>query len=183
MPSWFRKGLSPHHTALAMIGAKPGDRIVVIGATAPDLAAEIALVTGLNGSTIVLDENDERAIVDAAARKAGALVDFQQASSTTLPFETGSIDVVVLGVNLGTKDAGQRTAAVDEAMRVLRPGGRIIVIEGARSAGMLSSLREKPRRLGADEALELLDRAGYRARRQLADVEGVAFYEARKSAE
>jgi ubiquinone/menaquinone biosynthesis C-methylase UbiE len=181
MAGWFRKGLSPHHTALAMIGVKAGDRVIVVGATDPDLAAQVALVTGLNGSTTVIDDRaDARDRVEAAAREAGALVEFVPGTLGSLPAEGNSADVVVLLARLGSIEAGGRTAPITEAARVLRPGGRIIVIEGARSGGLFRALQEKPPRLAAEEVLRLLEHSGMTARRQLADVEGVAFYEGRK---
>src|SRR5687767_14292998 len=97
MPGWFRQGPSPHQTALAMIGAKPGDRLIVAGADDPDLVAELALVTGLNGQTTVYDErNDARDLIEAAAAKAGALVEFAQSTIVNLPIDPGSADVFVL---------------------------------------------------------------------------------------
>jgi ubiquinone/menaquinone biosynthesis C-methylase UbiE len=176
MAAWFRKGLSPHHTAIAMIGAKAGDRVLVVGAADPDLAAEVALVTGLNGTTIVSDADaGARERVDLAARKAGALVEFAVVERASLPFPDGSQDVVVM-----TGAAPASGVALEEAVRVLRQAGRIIILEGTRAAGGLFRSRTPLPRRPADDVLATLERAGTRARRQLADVDGVAYYEARK---
>lgn len=180
MAGWFRRGLSPHHTALAMIGAKPGDRVVMIGAANPGLAAEVALVTGLNGSMTVCDPAaTARASVDAAARTAGALIEFEAAPLTALPAADGSYDVAVL-IGAAPPAGADPSAVFLEAMRVLRPGGRVIVIEGTETGGFLRSKPSVPRR-PAHEILALLDDIGTRARRELADVDGVAYYEGRKS--
>jgi len=142
----------------------------------------VALVTGLNGSTTVIDDHaDARERVEAAAREAGALVEFVPGPLGTLPVESNSLDAVILHARLGSMEAGARTGPMSEAARVLRPGGRIIVIEGARSGGLLRALQEKPPRLGTEEVLRLLEHAGMTARRQLADVDGVAFCEGRKT--
>ena len=176
MAAWFKKGLSPYHTAIAMIGAKAGDRVLVVGASDPDLAAEVALVTGLNGTTVVTDA-DERARerVEAAARKAGALVEFAPLDNASLPVPEGSQDVVVIA-----SASSSTSVALDQAVRVLRPAGRIIIVEGNLSAGRLFRSRAASERRPADAVLADLERAGTRARRQLADVDGVAYYEARK---
>ena len=50
----LKKSESSHATALAMVGAKAGQSVVVLGADGP-LAAAIGLVTGLNGRTVVVD--------------------------------------------------------------------------------------------------------------------------------
>ena len=177
MARWFRKGLSPHHTAIAMVGPKSGDRIVVVGAIDPDLAAGIALVTGLNGSTTVCDSDPAaRERVDAAAARAGALVEFQEAPGPSLPIDDASHDVVVLHAS-ATPDTARLN--LGEPLRVLRPGGRIVIIDGVRAAGLFKS-RNAPSRRAKDDVLRALDEAGTRGRRQLADVDGVAYYEARK---
>jgi len=183
MPAWFRPGPPPYQTALAMIGAKPGDRLVVGGADDPDLVAELALVTGLNGQTTVYDERESaRALTQAAAAKAGALVDLVQSSILRLPIEAGVADVFVLARSLTRLSDTDRTALIREAMRVLRPGGRVIVIDGERRAGIRGMLQRRPVQVASSVVLDLLSKAGAKAQRQLADVDGVAYYEARKSA-
>jgi ubiquinone/menaquinone biosynthesis C-methylase UbiE len=122
-----------------------------------------------------------RARVDAAARKAGALVEFEEAPPMRLTAAADSIDIVVLMMGFGRRPSAERPGPIGEALRVLRPGGRVVIVEGAKTGGMLRALQEKPPRLDASEMLALLDVAGFRARRQLADVDGVAFYEARKT--
>ena len=181
MQRWFRKGLSPHQTALAMIGAKPAHHVAIIGARDPGLAAEVALVTGLNGQTTVIDDEEGAAErVAISAQRAGALVEFERAATSALRLASGSQDIAVVMARLGALPDMQRKNVVDEALRVLRPGGRVIVIEGAKRAGLLGGAADKAPRLPADEVLALLDRRDARARRQLADVDGVAFYEARR---
>jgi ubiquinone/menaquinone biosynthesis C-methylase UbiE len=177
MAGWFRKGLSPHHTALAMIGARAGDRVVVLGANDAGLAAEVALVTGLNGTTTVCGEDAARARVEDAAGDAGALVEFEAAPLSALPFENGSRDVAVLASGVAAQPPDERDAAVAEAMRVLRPGGRVVLIDRAKAGGLFRSAA--PRRPAAD-AIAILRRAGAGATRQLADVDGIAYYEGRK---
>lgn len=180
MAGWFRKGLSRHHTAIAMIGPKPGDQVLVVGASDVELAAEVALVTGLNGTTTVCDPDaSAQTRVETAAREAGALVDFATATPTTLPAAAESQDVVVL-MNAAEAVANADAAVVlEHALRALRPGGRIIVVDGSRASGFFRSTSGAGR-LPAQTILTRLEQAGTRARRQLADVDGVSYYEARK---
>jgi ubiquinone/menaquinone biosynthesis C-methylase UbiE len=180
MAGWFRKGLSRHHTAIAMIGSKPGDQVLVVGASDPELAAEVALVTGLNGSTTVCDPDaSARARVEAAARAAGALVEFATAPPASLPAADESQDVVVL-MNTAHAVAHMDPAVVlEHALRVLRPGGRVIVVDGIRTSGFFRSSGGAAR-LPAETILTRLEQGGTRARRQLAEVDGVSYYEARK---
>jgi ubiquinone/menaquinone biosynthesis C-methylase UbiE len=180
MAAWFRKGLSRHHTAIAMIGPKPGDQVLVVGASDPELAAEVALVTGLNGTTTVCDPDEhERGRVEAASREAGSLVEFATATPTSLPAADGSLDVVVL-MNAAPAIAREDPSLVlEQALRTLRAGGRVILVDGARSSGLFRSAAGATR-LAPDLILARLEQAGTKARRQLADVDGVSYYEARK---
>jgi hypothetical protein len=163
-----------------MIGAKPGNRIAIVGATDPALCAQLGLVAGLNGQAVVFDEDlDARRRIEAAAATAGTLIEFDQATPGALSANSDHFDVAVLMVPLAALDTRARAAAVDEAMRVIRPGGRIIVVDGAKRRGLFG-LGSRPVRVAADELLALLAAAGGRAQRQLMDAEGVAFYETRK---
>lgn len=177
---WLRRGPSPYQTALAMVGARAGDRVLVVGAGDATLAAELALVTGLNGETRVADHAaraDRR--VEAAARRAGALVEFTQAPPAALPVDTGSVDISVLNRCLTRPDVPDRAGALAEAFRALRPGGRLIVIEGPEHTGPLGLKRGGPAPATGD-VLALIEGAGGRAGRLLAEAEGVAYFEALK---
>ena len=180
MLKWFRKGPSPYQTALAMVGVRSGDHVIVVGAADPDLPAELALVTGLNGQTLVVDRvAGRRESVEAAARRAGALLDFAEADPASLPASAESIDILVIAVGLASLTTDERAASVNEAMRVLRPGGRVIVIEGGKASTRSGRHDERPD-LTADAILALLTIAGAKATRTLATVGGVTYHEARK---
>jgi ubiquinone/menaquinone biosynthesis C-methylase UbiE len=163
-----------------MIGAKAGDQVIVVGASDPELAAEVALVTGLNGTTMICDpEPEARGRIDAAAEAAGALVEFAAAEPTSLPVPDESQDVVVL-MNVSSAVAqADPIAVLAHALRVLRPGGRVIVVDGTRPSGFFRS-GGGTTRSPAGAVLGRLEQAGTKARRQLADVDGVSYYEARK---
>ena len=61
----------PDQGAVAMLGIKPGDRVLLLGASRPGLAGAIGHVTGLNGQTTVVDQapgSDVRIAKGAAGR-------------------------------------------------------------------------------------------------------------------
>jgi SAM-dependent methyltransferase len=178
MLKWFRRSLSPQQTALAMIGARSADRIVVAGQPEPALAAELAGVTGLNGCTLVASASPEaRDAIESAARRAGSLVEFDDTESTRLPGDPDSADVVVLALKLeGAHPADD--ALFRDAFRILRPGGRLIVIDGVRASGPLG--RGHAATAAEGEVVARLVAAGGRAARRLARAEGVAYYEAQR---
>jgi SAM-dependent methyltransferase len=183
MANWLPKRLPPHRTALAMIGVKAGNRIVVAGAAAPDLAAELARITGLNGQTLVVD-SDASAVarVEAAAARAGALVDVKVGAIGQDLIERDAFDVAVLLLPLGTLSSHDRQTIVAALVGSLRPGGRLIVVDGTPARGFLAGL-SRPVNLPSDEVLRLLEAGGSRAQRHLGAADGVSYYEGLKSRE
>jgi len=92
----LKKSESSQATALAMVGAKPGQSVVVLGADGP-LAAAIGLVTGLNGRTVVVDGAEGAAArVQAAADNAGALLEFVSAAPAATTLDAAAFDVAVI---------------------------------------------------------------------------------------
>jgi demethylmenaquinone methyltransferase/2-methoxy-6-polyprenyl-1,4-benzoquinol methylase len=93
-----------------------------------DLA--VALLEG--GAREVVGTDFAPHMIDVARRKAGDRVEFRVADTTRLPFADASFDVatVAFGVrNLEDLDAGLR-----DLRRVLRPGGRLAILEFSRPA-------------------------------------------------
>ena len=163
-----------------MIGAKPGGRVLVIGGANGALVAELALVTGLNGRTLVVDRSQAmRDQVKAAAARAGALVDYEDAPATMLPLDPDTFDVVVIPHVLA--GAADRSQIVAEATRVLRIGGRVIAIEGAPRAGLFGALaRSAAPKADAKALLEIMSGAGLKAVRLLSESDGVLYLEGTK---
>jgi ubiquinone/menaquinone biosynthesis C-methylase UbiE len=177
---FFKKGLPPQQLGLAMVGAKPGQRVLIVGAGGPDLAAEIALVTGLNGQTVLVDRGPGVAAVEAAAGRAGALVELVDAPLAMLPLDSDSFELVVVQARLADRSPDVRAQIVAEAVRVAEPGRRIVLIEGARRAGLFGLMTSKVATLDEATGRALLERAGTVAPRHLADADGLTFFEGRK---
>jgi ubiquinone/menaquinone biosynthesis C-methylase UbiE len=170
--------MSPRQTALAMIGAKAQDRVLVIGSADAALSAELARVTGLNGELRVVDRAQGAAeAVEAAAARAGVLVEFVDAPPSMLPLDTGAYDIVVIQRRLATLGAGQRDACAAEARRVARGGGRIIAIEAVPRPGIFGVLTGRKQTLSAEDVKALIASGGCRAVRVLGDADGVIYIE------
>jgi ubiquinone/menaquinone biosynthesis C-methylase UbiE len=159
-----------------MIGAKPGQQVIVVGVGDGGLAAAVALVTGLNGRTLVVDPSaDAIQRLDAAAAKAGALVESMNGSLTALSLDSGTFDIAVLHRAMSATDP---SGMVAEATRVLRDGGRMLVIEGDPRPGMFGRLRRPSSpTLSGDAVRELLAQAGLRAARVLGESDGFVYVE------
>ena len=86
------------------------------------------------------------AMLAEARRKAaelGAAIRFEEADAEQLPFSAGSFDLVVSRHVLWTLPHPE--GAIDEWIRVLRPGGRLAVIDGQFDPGCLTHQRENAR--------------------------------------
>lgn len=166
-----------------MVAARAADTVAVLGAPGPTeaaLAAEIGVETGLNGRTVVIDVGAEaRARVETAATKAGALVEFEWAPVTMLPIDSATFDVVVINRQLASLDGQNRVACCQEALRIIKPSGRVVIIEGVRRPGIFGLFPTRIPGLAPDDVHDALKRAGAKAVRLLADVDGVVFFDAK----
>lgn len=101
---------------LDAVGASAGTRLLDV-ATGPGFVAGAAAARG--ASVIGLDFS---ASMIAEARLRYPSIDFRDGDAHALPFEPGSFDAVVM--NFGLLHLARPGAAMAEACRVLRPGGR-----------------------------------------------------------
>ena len=168
---------------VVMSGVRMGERALQIGVNDPALAGAIAAKVGLSGhaAMVVADEHGAAAARRAAAI-GGALVDVQIAPLDSLPFSEGAFDAIVLhaAVTLPSIESATGVAMLRDCHRVLRVGGRIVVIEGE-ARGILGALL-KAQRLSPDAGpfVAALGAAGFRAGRVLGEREGYRFIEGLK---
>jgi demethylmenaquinone methyltransferase/2-methoxy-6-polyprenyl-1,4-benzoquinol methylase len=114
----------------AEAAVRPGDRVLDACCGTGDLAIAASEaggdVTGLDFS---------RPMLERARRKARE-IDWVEGDALALPFPDGSFDAATVGFgvrNLTDLDRGLR-----ELQRVLRPGGRLAILEIARPRGLLA---------------------------------------------
>jgi ubiquinone/menaquinone biosynthesis C-methylase UbiE len=179
---WLRKMPAGEPLNVAMAGVRSGDRLLILGADSPKAIAQLALKPGLNGRTCIVDEDARRVQrAAAAAEREGALVEHQTSAVTTVPYDAESFDVVVVNHLLPRLDAGRRAQCLAEAARVVRAGGRCVVIQTGRGVG-LAGLFGGGSTMGATEVEARLTGTGFRAVHTLAEREGLLFVEgARRS--
>ena len=120
-----------------MAGIKLGDRLLVVGCGDPILIARLAVKTGLTGRAFAVDEQ-EKAVTAAAeiAAREGALIETATAPWTALPLEPDSFDVAIVRDVLPHLTTDARSGCIKEVLRVLRPGGRCLVIDGRERTGI-----------------------------------------------
>ena len=133
----FRQGIGPHDLAVTMAGVKMGDRLLQLGCGDGRLFAALATKVGLTGRALTVDEDHSAcARAGAAAEKAGVYIEVETTSYSHLPCDDESFDVAVLRNVIGTRSPEQRVACLREVLRVLRPGGRCVVVEPAPRGGL-----------------------------------------------
>ncbi len=107
------------------------------GFLAFELAARGHHVTGVDFTPAMLTEARRK----AAAR--GVSIGFEEADAELLPFTAGSFDLAISRHVLWTLQHPE--AAIDEWIRVLRPGGRLVVVDGQFDAGAAPPASENAR--------------------------------------
>lgn len=173
----FRRGGDPRAFALAMIGVKMGDRLLQLGVGDGALLAALASKVGLTGRACAVDETDEGlARAEAAAAREGVLLEVQRGQYEQLPFEAASFDVVTVHAVLPSASPERRASVAGEAGRLLRSGGRCLIVDPAPRQG-LGALLGGPAPDPAYQPETLLRAAGFRAVRTLAEGSGLRFVE------
>jgi ubiquinone/menaquinone biosynthesis C-methylase UbiE len=113
-------------TALAL---RPGDRVLDVGVGPGLLAAEMAEEVGPEGRVCGIDVSESMLAIAGtrAERPGGPRIELEPASVGRIPHGAGSFDVVVSTQVFEYVD--DVAGALDEVRRVLRPAGRVVLLD------------------------------------------------------
>ena len=126
---------------------RPGDRVLDACCGTGDLA-----VAGLHAGGRVTGLDFSERMLERARQKS-AEIQWVQGDALSLPFEDGSFDAATVGFGVRNLDDLERGLA--ELRRVLRPGGRVAILEITRPRGVLAPFY----RLWFDGLVPLLGKA------------------------
>lgn len=114
--------------AVEVARVRAGDRVLDVASGSGDLARLVAqrgaevVMTDINGA--MLGRGRDR-VADA-----GLLLPAAQCDAERLPFASGAFDCVMIA--FGLRNVTRKEAALAEMRRVLKPGGRLVVLEFSR---------------------------------------------------
>ncbi len=119
--------------AADLAGLEPGGRALDVATGTGDLALELAARVAPGGEVIGADFSErmlELARTKAAGDAApppGVAVRFVAANALALPYADGEFDAATVG--FGARNFSDLDRGIAEMVRVVRPGGRVVVLE------------------------------------------------------
>ncbi len=107
---------------MARVG--PGDAVLDVATGTGDLAVELSGRVGATGRVVGADFSES--MLELARRKAPS-IRFEAANALELPYEDGTFDASAVG--FGARNFADLPRGLAEMARVVRPGGRVVVLE------------------------------------------------------
>lgn len=115
---------------IEMAAARPGQHILDLAGGTGDLTMKFSKLVGSTGKVVLADINGSMLNVgrDRLLDKGYAgNIEFVQANAEMLPFDDNSFDVCT--ISFGLRNVTDKQKALESIFRVLRPGGRLLVLE------------------------------------------------------
>jgi demethylmenaquinone methyltransferase/2-methoxy-6-polyprenyl-1,4-benzoquinol methylase len=119
--------------AVNLLGLKPGERVADVCGGTGDLALLAAGNVGPAGTVVVYDIN--RAMMLAGLPKVARAgltgrIRFVEGDAERLALAEGSLDAAIVG--FGVRNLAHLSAGLKELHRILKPGGRLVILEFSR---------------------------------------------------
>jgi len=115
---------------IELSGVRPGNKVLDIAGGTGDLTAKFSRIVGRDGKVVLADINDSMLKVgrDKLIDK-GIVgnVEYVQANAECLPFPDNYFDCV--SIAFGLRNVSDKDAALRSMLRVLKPGGRLLILE------------------------------------------------------
>jgi len=122
--------------AVELAGIRRGQKILDLASGTGDLAARFAGLTGPEGLVVMTDIN--AAMLEQGRNRMAddgliGNVLYSQVNAESIPFEDNTFDCITIA--FGLRNVTDKQKALTEMKRVLRPGGRVLILEFSQPSG------------------------------------------------
>ena len=128
------------HMTIEMSGVRKGHKVLDIAGGTGDLAAKFSKIVGSEGSVVLADINESMLKVGRDRlidRGITENVTFSQADAQYLPFPDDTFDVITIA--FGLRNVTDKDMALRSMLRVLKPGGKLLILEFSKPTSSLLS--------------------------------------------
>jgi demethylmenaquinone methyltransferase/2-methoxy-6-polyprenyl-1,4-benzoquinol methylase len=111
-------------------GVRAGQKVLDLAGGTGDLTAKFSRIVGKTGSVVLADINDSMLKVGRTKLRDSGIVgnvEYIQANAEELPFPDNHFDIVTIA--FGLRNVTDKDKALASIFRVLKPGGRLLVLE------------------------------------------------------
>ncbi|MBW8186554.1 bifunctional demethylmenaquinone methyltransferase/2-methoxy-6-polyprenyl-1,4-benzoquinol methylase UbiE [Shewanella nanhaiensis] len=111
-------------------GARPGMKVLDLAGGTGDLTAKFSHLVGDKGQVTLADINDSMLKVGREKLRDKGIVgnvNYVQANAEALPFPDNHFDIITIA--FGLRNVTDKDAAIRSMLRVLKPGGKLLVLE------------------------------------------------------
>ena len=111
-------------------GARPGMKVLDLAGGTGDLTAKFSHIVGEKGQVVLADINDSMLKVGRTKLRDKGIVgnvNYVQANAEALPFPDNHFDIITIA--FGLRNVTDKDAALRSMNRVLKPGGKLLVLE------------------------------------------------------
>ena len=126
---------------IEMSGVRRGNSVLDIAGGTGDLTAKFSRIVGTEGTVVLADINDSMLKVGRDRLMDRGVVNnvrkFSQADAQYLPFPDNTFDVITIA--FGLRNVTDKDLALRSMLRVLKPGGRLLVLEFSKPANPVLS--------------------------------------------
>jgi demethylmenaquinone methyltransferase/2-methoxy-6-polyprenyl-1,4-benzoquinol methylase len=116
--------------AIEMSAVRPGQQVLDIAGGTGDLTAKFARLVGVQGAVVLADINASMLSVGRDKLLNNGVVGnvyYVQANAECLPFPDHTFDCITIA--FGLRNVTDKQAALNSMTRVLKPGGRLLILE------------------------------------------------------
>jgi len=125
---------------IEMAGARAGQSILDVAGGTGDLSKRFSDIVGAEGKVVLSDINESMLrvgrdkLIDSGC---ASNIEYCLADAEKLPFQDNSFDCITIG--FGLRNVTHKDIALESMLRVLKPGGRLLVLEFSKPKNELLS--------------------------------------------